>query len=257
MELLSNLSLTELLTYQWVNNLSRYLIVAGLTYLTFWKWGFRYFKSRFLYSEKPKNHDLQREFKYSILSTAIFMIPTVIIVSIQDLKLFKIYMNISDMSLSWYIASFVVVLFIHDTYFYWTHRLMHYRKLYKFFHKTHHLSVNPTPLAAFAFHPLEALLESGVFIIIPLFMPIHWSVLFFFSLFSLFMNVYGHLGFSLFRPDKIRSFPLNLLSHTTHHSWHHRFQRGNYGFYFQFWDRAMGTWRGELPVAARDSYLDC
>ncbi|MBA2405989.1 MAG: sterol desaturase family protein, partial [Bdellovibrionales bacterium] len=82
---------------------------------------------------------------------------------------------------------------------------------------------------------------------IPLLMPVHWSVLVLFTLFSLFMNVYGHLGFSLFRPEKIRAFPLNLLSHSTHHSWHHRFQRGNYGFYLQFWDKVMGTWKGELP----------
>ena len=258
MELLANLSLTELVTYQWINNVSRYLLIAGLSYLILWKWGFAYFKNRFLYSELPKKKDLQREFIYSVLSTAIFLIPTVIIVSAKELHLFQVYLKIGDRGLSWYLLSFVLVFFFHDTYFYWTHRLMHHQRLYKYFHKIHHLSVNPSPFAAFAFHPLEAMVEAGVFLLIPLILPVHWSVVFLFSLFSLFMNVYAHIGFGLFKPERIRRFPLNLASHSTHHSWHHRFQKGNYGFYLQFWDRAMGTWKGELPKAAPShSHLDC
>jgi lathosterol oxidase len=248
MEFLANLSLSELLALQWANNITRYILIAGLTYLIFWKWGFNYFKDRFLYAQKPSQKDLRREFRYSVLTTLIFLLPTVIVVSTQDLGLFKVYLNINEQSLTWYVLSFFVVFFMHDTYFYWTHRLMHGRKLYKYFHKVHHLSIEPSPLAAFAFHPLEAIVESGIFIIIPLVMPVHFSVLVFFTLFSLFMNVYGHLGFNLFSEDKLHKFPLNLLSHSTHHSWHHRYQKGNYGFYLQFWDRVMGTWKGELPI---------
>ena len=107
MELLANLSLTELITYQWINNVSRYLLVAGLSYLILWKWGFDYFKNRFLYSERPKKKDLQREFKYSVLSTAIFLIPTLIIVSAKELHLFQVYSKIGDRGLSWYLISFV------------------------------------------------------------------------------------------------------------------------------------------------------
>jgi lathosterol oxidase len=248
MELLANLSLPELMALQWANNLTRYFLIAGMTYLIFWKWGFKYFKHRFLYSEMPKQSEMRREIKYSILSTAIFLLPTVLIVLTKEFGLFQVYQKIDERGMSWYLFSFGAVFFLHDTYFYWTHRLMHHRLLYKYFHKTHHLSVNPSPLAAFAFHPLEAMVEAGIFVLIPLLIPVHWSVLILFTLFSLFMNVYGHLGFSLFKPERIRKFPLNILSHSTHHSWHHRFQRGNYGFYLQFWDRVMGTWKGELPV---------
>lgn len=247
MELLASLSLPELLALQWTNNLARYFLIAGLSYMFFWKWGFRFFKDRFLYAKFPSSKDLKREVKYSILSTAIFLLPTLIVVSTKDLGWSQVYLKISDKSVTWYFLSYVVVFFLHDTYFYWTHRLMHHRYFYKFFHKTHHLSINPSPLAAFAFHPLEAMVEAGMFLIIPLVLPVHWSVLVLFTLFSLFMNVYGHLGFNLFRPEKLQRFPLKMFSHSTHHSWHHRFQRGNYGFYLQFWDRMMGTWKGELP----------
>ncbi len=50
----------------------------------------------------------------------------------------------------------------HDFYFYWIHRWMHAPALYRFFHEVHHRSFNPTPGAAFSFHPLEVLLESAV-----------------------------------------------------------------------------------------------
>jgi sterol desaturase/sphingolipid hydroxylase (fatty acid hydroxylase superfamily) len=212
-----------------------------------WKWFFPRFRASFLYAEKPASKHLKRELKYSILTTLIFMLPTLTVIGTNRLGWSQMYMQIADRGMAWYLMSFVLVFFLHDTYFYWTHRLMHTRKLYPLFHKTHHLSLEPSPLAAFAFHPLEAIVESGIFILLPLLVPVHWSVLVLFTLFSLFMNVYGHLGFNVFSPAKLRKFPLNLLSHSTHHSWHHRFQRGNYGFYLQMWDRVMGTWQGELP----------
>lgn len=246
MELLSELSLSQILALQWTNNLLRYFLIAGVTYLIFWKWGFTLFKDRFLYKEMPRKTDIHREIKYSVITTLFFLLPTLIVVGAKDLGWSKVYLNIHEKGVTWYILSYVVVFFLHDTYFYWTHRLMHSRRLFKLFHRTHHLSVHPTPLAAFAFHPLEAFVESFLFLLIPLFLPVHWSVLVLFTLFSLFMNVYGHLGFNLFRPERMRKFPLNLLNHSTHHSWHHQYYRGNYGFYLQFWDRIMGTWKGEL-----------
>jgi sterol desaturase/sphingolipid hydroxylase (fatty acid hydroxylase superfamily) len=72
---------------------------------------------------------------------------------------------------------------------------------------------------------------------------LHYSVLLVFTAFSLFMNVYGHLGFNLFSPEQLDRAPLRWFSHTIHHSWHHRHQRGNYGFYLLFWDRMMRTYK--------------
>lgn len=246
MDVLSHFSIEQFLSLLWLNNISRYLLVAGLTYYVFWKWGFERFKDKFLYQEKPSQSDIKREIFYSVISTMIFIIPTIFALSVKDMGWIKVYFKISDHGIGWYLFSFVLVFFIHDTYFYWTHRLMHHRKLYNLFHKVHHLSKKPTPLAAFAFHPLEAIVESAIFVIIAFTMPVHFSVLAGFTLFSLFMNVYGHLGFSLFSEKQLNKFPLKMISHSTHHSWHHQFYKGNYGFYLQFWDRVMGTWKGGL-----------
>lgn len=246
MELLSRLTLTELLGLQLANNLARYLLFAGLSYFIFWRWGFQRFRAYFLYLAPAKKKDLLRELGLSILSIFIFLFPTVVVVSLKDFGLNRVYLSLSAHSFSWYVVSFFIVFFLHDTYFYWTHRLMHHRVLYRWFHRAHHLSVEPTPFAAYAFHPLEAMVEGFLFLLIPLLMPVHISVIVFFTLFSLFMNIYGHLGFNFFSAAQLKKFPLNLISHSTHHSWHHRYHQGNYGFYLQFWDRLMGTWRGEL-----------
>lgn len=236
----------QFLSFLWINNLVRYLLLAGLAYYVFWIKGFNRFKDRFLYQVKPGRKDIIREVGFSVLSTLIFLIPTIFALSVRDLGWNKVYFNISDRSLVWYGLCFPVVFFIHDTYFYWTHRLMHHRKLYNSFHRVHHLSKKPTPLAAFSFHPLEALVESAVFIMISFTIPVHFSVLLIFNLYSLVMNIYGHLGFSLLTEKQLESFPWKYFSHSTHHSWHHQYFQGNYGLYLRFWDRVMRTWKGGL-----------
>jgi len=39
---------------------------------------------------------------------------------------------------------------------------MHHKKLFRWFHLVHHQSTNPSPWAAYAFHPLEAVVEAGI-----------------------------------------------------------------------------------------------
>lgn len=247
MDVLSQYSPGQILGFFWLNNILRYLLVAGLTYVIFWKWGFERFKDRFLYKEKPTQKDVKREFLFSLLSTLVFLTPKLMAIPLKQLGVNnKIYFSISQYGLGWYFVSFLMVFLIHDTYFYWTHRLMHHKKLYRFFHHVHHLSKKPTPLAAFAFHPSEAFVEAVIFMIISFTMPVHFSVLLSFTFFSLFMNVYGHLGFSLFAEEKLQKAPLKYFGHPSTHSWHHQNYNGNYGFYLTFWDKAMGTFKGSL-----------
>jgi sterol desaturase/sphingolipid hydroxylase (fatty acid hydroxylase superfamily) len=75
----------------------------------------------------------------------------------------QLYSQISERGWLYYFALFPVLFFIHDTYFYWIHRLMHHPVLFRWFHLVHHRSTNPSPWAAYAFHPLEAFLEVGIF----------------------------------------------------------------------------------------------
>lgn len=123
---------------------------------------------------------------------------------------------------------------------------MNHTKLYKRFHVIHHKSIYPTPFAAFSFNASEALVESFVFVLISLVIPVHVSVLVLFTLYSLLMNVYGHMGMDILPKKMQDSWPLKYIHHPTHHAWHHRHFNGNYGLYLKFWDKLMGTWHGGL-----------
>ncbi len=54
-------------------------------------------------------------------------------------------------------------------------------------------------------------------------------------------NAIGHCGYELF-PARRGGRPLmDCLTTTTHHDLHHADPRWNFGLYFTFWDRLMGT----------------
>ena len=55
------------------------------------------------------------------------------------------------------------------------------------------------------------------------------------------VNVYGHCGYELY-PRGWAAHPLGRWINTSvAHNAHHASARHNFGFYFLFWDRAMGT----------------
>jgi Delta7-sterol 5-desaturase len=66
-------------------------------------------------------------------------------------------------------------------------------------------------------------------------------VFFLFLLFMICRNVMGHLGLELFPRSFVRSRFFRVHTTTTHHAMHHHRFTGNYGLYFTFWDRIMGT----------------
>ena len=62
--------------------------------------------------------------------------------------------------------------FLHDTYFYWRHRIMHHKCFFRWMHHMHHQSRNPTPWASFSFAPWEAAVQSGIFPLTAILYPI-------------------------------------------------------------------------------------
>jgi len=135
------------------------------------------------------------------------------------------------------------MLLIHDTYFYWTHRAMHSSALYQWVHKIHHLSMNPSPWAAYAFHPLEAVVEAGIVVVFAFVIPVHPLHISLFLLIMMIYNVYGHLGYELYPNRFSRSRVGKWINTSVNHNQHHQFFTGNYGLYFLWWDRWMGTLR--------------
>lgn len=220
---------------------SRYILFAGVLYAIFYVWKRRDW-FRFKIQQKfPKDTDIWREVGYSLLSMAMFAVVGVGIHYLTKAGYTQVYKNFSDHSVGYFIFTVVAFIVLHDAYFYWTHRFMHIKKLYPYVHIIHHKSHNPTPWAAFAFHPLEAIVEVGIVPIMVFIMPIHPFAILAWVLYMTSMNVLGHLGFELF-PDGFASGKITKWHNTsTHHNMHHKFTTSNFGLYFNFWDRVMGT----------------
>ena len=140
-----------------------------------------------------------------------------------------------------FIVSLILMIFLHDGYFYWSHRLLHTGWLYNRVHKYHHHFHNPTPLTTMAAHPAEGMLQLVHIPIILLFLPIPQPALVIFIGLILISSTFGHLGHEL-RPYSVFQNPIGKhLFTTTHHNQHHRDGSSNFGFYFDFWDRFMKT----------------
>lgn len=118
---------------------------------------------------------------------------------------------------------------------------MHTRRLFPIMHRVHHLSHNPTPWAAFAFHPTEAVVQAIVFPIVALFMPLHPLTALVWLIYMTTLNVLGHLGFEILPRGFVRNWWTRWHNTSVHHNMHHRHVNCNYGLYFNIWDRLMKT----------------
>lgn len=219
----------------------RYFVAAGIFYGYFFIWKSEKFRSQRLSKRKLRKKQLKNEISWSIWSSLIFALIGSLTYWLWDNELTEIYINPSQYRF-WYLPmSLIVVLLIHETYYYWVHRLMHHPMVFKKVHKVHHDSLTPTPWTAFSFHPWESFIEALILPVIILFIPINIYVLGFYLLLMTISSVINHLDIEIF-PKKFRSnWPGNQLINATHHHYHHKEFFTNYGLYFTFWDKWMGT----------------
>jgi len=223
---------------------SRYLLIAGLAFLICYVLLRRVIAAKKIQDRFPARKDYAREIFFSLLTVFIMaFIPALVLGSPEMAKQTKFYMDIDQHSTLYFILAFPLMAIMHDTYFYWMHRLMHHPAVFKIVHLVHHKSTNPSPFAAYAFHPLEAIVEAGIFIVFVFTIPVHLYHLLFFFLFMIMYNVYGHLGWELYPKGFSRHWLGKWINTSVNHNQHHQYFRGNYGLYFLFWDRMMGTIR--------------
>lgn len=130
-------------------------------------------------------------------------------------------------SYAYLIASFVLAVVIHDTYFYWTHRLLHLPAFRKF-HEVHHKSRTPTVWTVLAFHPVEAFIQVGIYPILLFALPMHSITQSAFLFYAAVFGALTHCGH-------------DVLSAVRRHDLHHLTGQGNYSFCFPVWDRLMRT----------------
>jgi Delta7-sterol 5-desaturase len=223
------------------NEVFWYLTFATSIWVLFYWVFFHWMKRRRISDRKLESRRVAWEVIYSFRSMGLFGF-TAGLVAIAVLSGWtRLYIRIDDYGWTWLVLSVVVLIFAHDTYFYWTHRAMHHPWLFRRVHRIHHLSTNPTPWAAYSFSVPEAFVQAGVVPLMILLVPLHPLAIFAFGIYRHFFSVLGHSGYEIF-PKWFMRTPLAYFFNTnTHHHQHHEVFNANYGLYFNFWDRIMGT----------------
>lgn len=222
----------------------RYFFFAGLAFVLAYFLLNKFIRHKKIQQRYPQLKDYLREIGYSILTILLFAFVPLFLINNDSIRPHTTYYTgIAQFGNGYFYLAFLLMLIMHDTYFYWTHRLMHHPAIFRLFHLVHHKSINPSPWAAYAFHPLEAMVEVGIVVIFLFTIPIHKYHLGLFFLFMIIYNVYGHLGWELYPKGFSRHWLGKWINTSVNHNQHHQYFKGNYGLYFLFWDRVMGTIR--------------
>lgn len=236
-----NSSFSELFPQVLFADFLRYFLAAGTAYLVFWIIFFKRWRHRIIQRKLPEAKTMWLEFRYSMSTVLIFALIGFGILSMKNAGYTLIYNDFNEYGGLWFVVSLVLMILLHDAWFYWTHRLMHHPKIFRHVHLVHHRSTNPSPWAAYSFHPIEAVIEAGIFVLIVFTIPSHRLALLTFLLYMITRNVLGHLGIEFLPKGFLKNRWLNWHTTTTHHDLHHKHFDHNYGLYFTWWDRWFGT----------------
>mmetsp|Transcript_22175 Transcript_22175/g.61531 ORF Transcript_22175/g.61531 Transcript_22175/m.61531 type:complete len:259 (+) Transcript_22175:255-1031(+) len=154
--------------------------------------------------------------------------------------------------------------YLHDAWFYWTHRALHWRPLYKHIHYMHHQSSSPSAYTGYSFHVLEAVIVFANEIFVIFMFPIHTGLHRLYHLFTTAIHNGGHAGYELapFIPSLEQLVWVALhgtgnlckgLNTVQHHDMHHRYPTKHFSLYFTHWDRWFGTLHSKYDTIVHGS----
>lgn len=221
--------------------LLRYFMAAGIFYYYYYVLKSTNYKGKRLSRRGWRKAQLKKEISWSIRSSVIFAIVGAGTYWLWQNGYTAIYLDAARYGYWFLPVSLIVILLLHETYYYWIHRWMHLPEIFRKVHRVHHDSLTPTPWTAFSFHPWEALLEAVILPVILLVVPVHVGVLLIYLLFMTISSVINHLDIEIYPETFQNSGFGKLFIGATHHHYHHSEFNTNYGLYFTFWDKWMGT----------------
>lgn len=227
---------------------ARYLLVVVAVYALVWGRKDGPVIGHRLNRDRPKAATIRHELKLSLLSSWIYALPAAVVWEAWRGGGTLIYLDVARYGVPWLFVSGALYLLIQDAYYYWLHRLMHQRAVFRHVHAGHHRSRQPTPFASFSFDWAEAALTAWLLPALTFVIPIHPAVIVALLTVMTIAAVLNHAGAELL-PGWLVQGPLGAwMISATHHSVHHTHFGSNFGLYFRFWDRAMGT--DLMPTAA-------
>ena len=144
--------------------------------------------------------------------------------------------------------SVVASLVLFDSWFYWFHRLIHTRPLYRWVHQWHHMTVTPVAWSNNSDRLVDNLFLQSYWLVAHFLIPVASAVLLAHKIYDQITGVVGHSGFE---HGGNWCWPPSPLVGVTHHDQHHRYFRCNYATHFTLWDRLMGTLHPEHDAELR------
>ena len=223
------------------HDLARYLIGAGGVFLFVNVAMADRLHGRKIRTKSPDALQMRREFVISMRTTAIFALTGVVSMLAAEAGILPTYFEIAERGWWYFAFNLVALIILHDAWFYWTHRLIHHPRLFRRWHRTHHKSKNPSPWTAYSFDMAEAAINA-VYLPIALFiMPTSILAIVLFLAHMILRNAVGHCGYELFPSRRCGRPMIDWMTTVTHHDLHHAQAGWNFGLYFTWWDRLMGT----------------
>jgi len=221
--------------------LTRYAIFTVGVWLALWVVFRPLLASRKIRSETPPARQLVSELIFSLRSMVIFATMGVVMTLMYRAGLYPLAGLANHWGPVWYAISLFAGIAGLDTWFYWTHRLMHDPRLFRRFHRRHHRSNNPSPFTAYSFDVGEALMLIGYVVFWPMVFPMPDGAMQWVMLYQIVTNTLLHSGYELMPARRDGRPLLDFIVTTTHHDLHHAQAGWNYGAWFTWWDRWMGT----------------
>ncbi len=219
----------------------RYFLVAGLFYLVFYIWFPQKWVARKINLKGYKKNQFKIEVTWSMVTSLIFSIAGTITMIIWQKGYTKIYMNVNEYGW-WYLpVSLIIIMIMHETYYYWLHRWMHIPSVFKIVHKVHHNSNITSPFTAFSFHPWEGILQAIFLPIVLMILPIHYYVIIVQLTIMTVSSVINHLDIEIYPGSFYKNIFAKWFIGASHHSLHHKQFKYNYGLYFTLWDKIKKT----------------
>lgn len=233
-----------------------YFTVCGISMWFFYRrkriaWAWRKIQAK-----RPKASQYKHELMYSAITMLIFGLSGGVLLYDSYSDLTPLYSHVGMYGWGYYCVSLVLVFILHDTYFYWSHRAMHTRLLYPLFHKGHHRSVSPTPFATWAFMPLEAVVQAAYVPLIVWVLPLHYSVVVIFYSGMFLRSMIGHCGYEVYPQIVVNSRWYKWIATVSHHDMHHHYFHHNFGIYFTWWDKWMGTEHPDYEASVNRLYAE-
>jgi lathosterol oxidase len=220
---------------------ARYFVVAGFFHWLLWVGDGQTEWARRLARRKPSEALMRHERKWSLIASLIYAVAGAFVIEAWKAGGTALYTRLTPSDVLYIPLSIFICLFIHDTWFYWSHRLMHHPALFNATHRTHHISHDPTPWAAFSFSPWESLSGAVLLPLVAFVLPLHVGAALAVLTIMTVASVLNHVGWEVFPDRWVRgAFGRHIIT-ATHHNLHHHDYDINFGLYFRFWDKVMGT----------------